>query len=62
MHLAYSAIAKTHTNPQQSRSHQQEPENEALLRYRAYQQVCINFSHEIEAIQKYLPGWMPKFR
>jgi hypothetical protein len=62
MHLAYSAISTTNTNPQQNNMQQHEPENETLLRYKAYQVTCDKFSHEIVAIQKYLPGWVPKFR
>jgi hypothetical protein len=62
MHLAYSAISTTNTNLQQNNMQQHEPENETLLRYNAYQATCDKFSHEIAAIQKYLPGWVPKFR
>jgi hypothetical protein len=61
MHLAYSAIG-TINNPQQSGTQQHEPENEALLRYNAYKTTCDKFSREIAAIQKYIPGWVPKFR
>ena len=60
MHLAYSAI-DTNNNPQNETQHP-EPENQQLLRYQAYQQTCEKFQREIVAIQKYLPGWVPKFR
>jgi hypothetical protein len=60
MHLAYSAIS-TITN-QQSNTQHHEPENEQLLRYLAYRQTCEKYHHEIASIQKYIPGWVPKFR
>ncbi|MDP9080892.1 MAG: hypothetical protein M3O71_26025 [Bacteroidota bacterium] len=58
MHLAYSAIGTTNNNPQNG-TKQHEPENEQLLRYLAYQSTCEKFSREIEAIQKYIKGWLP---
>ena len=63
MHLAYSAISTLTTNQYPSTGlSQQQPKNEMLLRYQAYQTACNKYSHEIAAIQKYMPGWMPKFR
>ncbi|HEY2583045.1 MAG TPA: hypothetical protein VGI43_14625 [Mucilaginibacter sp.] len=35
--------------------------SETQLRYLAYQTVCNKYSDEIASIQKYIPGWMPKF-
>ena len=61
MHLAYSAIGTTN-NPQQNGMQQYEHENETLLRYNAYQLTCEKYRREIAAIQKYIPGWEPKFR
>ena len=61
MHLAYSAI-NNDTNNNTSQNNQTQPENETLLRYRAWQTTCIKYSDEIAAIQKYMPGWVPKLR
>jgi len=58
MHIAYSALNNNHQQQNQT----SQPENELQLRYRAYQTACSKYSSEIAAIQKYLPGWMPKFR
>jgi len=60
MHLAYSAINQTNNHLQSSQ--QPQISNERLLRYQAYQQTCEKYRHEIAAIQKYLPGWLPKFQ
>ena len=57
MHLAYSAINQMNNNQQNSDLPQ--ADNERLLRYQAYQQACEKYRHEIAAIQKYLPGWLP---
>jgi hypothetical protein len=60
MHIAYSAINPAQPDlPQQK---QPDTENERLLRYQGYKYACDKYSHEIAAIQQYLPGWMPKFR
>lgn len=62
MYLAYSAI-NTNPLPQPEAGDQHEQtSNEITLRYQAYQNVCDKYSNEIADIQKYLPGWMPKFR
>jgi hypothetical protein len=58
MYIAYSALNQHNT--QQNLSNQ--PQTELQQRYEAYQAACNKYSHEIAAIQKYLPGWMPKFR
>jgi hypothetical protein len=62
MYLAYSAI-NTNPLPQPQTGEQYEQNNSEIdLRYQAYQNVCDKYRHEIAAIQKYLPGWVPKFR
>jgi hypothetical protein len=62
MYLAYSAIdKKLPAQPQAGEQHEQN-NSEIVLRYLAYQNVCDKYSNEIADIQKYLPGWMPKFR
>lgn len=60
MHIAYSALQQPTPNSQSCPA--TEPDHEPLLRYQAYQAVCIRYSNEIAAIQKYMPGWMPAFR
>jgi len=60
MHLAYSAITTITMNQYLPDSEQSE--NETILRYLAYQTACEKYSREIAAIQKYIPGWVPKFR
>jgi len=59
MHLAYSAISASKHHTQNNSN---EAENECMIRYRAYQTTCDKYAREIAAIQKYLPGWMPKLR
>lgn len=62
MHLVYSAIDTIITNQlYASDTAQCQPYHELILRYRAYQTTCDKFSREITAIQKYIPGWTPKF-
>jgi hypothetical protein len=60
MYLAYSAL-QTAGNNNDDQTPTLTP-NEQLLRYKAYQQTCTKYSHYIAEIQKYFPGWMPKFR
>jgi len=63
MHLAYSAITTIAVNQYLPDSEQSENlGNEIMLRYQAYQTACEKYSREISAIQKYIPGWLPKFR
>jgi hypothetical protein len=60
MYIAYSALqaASQHDVPNQA-----EPQNnELLIRYQAYQNVCQKYHLEIAAIQQYLPGWTPAFK
>jgi hypothetical protein len=58
MYIAYSAIDPF----QKQQISSAEQDNERLLRYQAYQEACNKYRQEIAAIQKYLPGWLPKFR
>jgi hypothetical protein len=62
MHIAYSSVDTIDSN---LISLTDEPDkqlsSEALLRHLAYQNVCSKYSDEIASIQKYIPGWMPKF-
>jgi len=61
MYIAYSVMQC----PSSGAAHFTEAdENQTLitnqqLRYRAYQDICHKYRHEIAAIQKYLPGWQP---
>lgn len=36
-------------------------DRELQQRYEGYQLACTKYRQEIAAIQKYLPGWAPKF-
>ncbi|HEY9000906.1 MAG TPA: hypothetical protein VIM89_06115 [Mucilaginibacter sp.] len=58
MYLAYSALR---TPSDQSGNHP-ETNPELLLRYQAYLNACNRYSTHIAEIQKYFPGWLPKFR
>ncbi len=55
MHIAYSALNDD------SNSHQKFDDPITRLRYRAYQQACKKHQEYIAQIQKYIPGWYPKF-
>jgi hypothetical protein len=57
MHIAYSALNQNNNQNQGNQS-----QTELQQRYEAYQVICNKYSREIAAIQKYLPGWTPKFR
>jgi hypothetical protein len=61
MYVAYSAIRASETNKRLAINEQAPLTHEMLLRYEAYQTVCNKLSREIEAIQKYNPGWLPRF-
>ena len=58
MHLIYSALRPLQQNAMQTT----ENPTELALRYRAYLSACDKHRNTIADIQKYLPGWMPKFR
>lgn len=58
MHLAYSAFQ----NSLQKSSADEKPANDNYNnRYYAYQAICNKYTREIQAIQKYFPGWMPAY-
>jgi hypothetical protein len=60
MHLAYSALRGADNPPRQPAAPSDVPE--LVLRYRAYLETCDKYRSHIGEIQKYLPGWTPKFR
>jgi hypothetical protein len=60
MYIAYSALRDP--NPQNEQNNQnQTAANQPQNRNQAYQNICTKYSREIADIQKYLPGWQPKF-
>ena len=66
MYIAYSALLLKESfgqNPDLQPENQlpAPTDNELLIRYRAYQATCDKYNREITAIQKYIPGWQPKF-
>lgn len=62
MHIAYSALPPAVSGCAPSQTDQPTTaDNEFLLRYLAYQATCSKYHREIAAIQKFLPGWQPKF-
>jgi hypothetical protein len=63
MYIAYSAMFPAPVGPAQTKTNQTEIfDDELSLRYQAYHSVCSKYHREIVAIQKYLPGWQPKFQ
>lgn len=63
MHIAYLSVDTIDPNLISLTDElDKQTHNEAQLRYLAYQRVCSKYSDEIASIQKYIPGWMPKFR
>jgi hypothetical protein len=60
MHIAYSFINEIKNNSQSN--NKQQINKELAIRYEAFQSACNKYSDEIIAIQKYIPGWAPKFR
>jgi hypothetical protein len=57
MYIAYSALQTITQQPEQNNT--ENLHHELHLRYQAYQSICDKYYHEIDAIQKYLPGWRP---
>ena len=55
MYIAYSALNDD------KNSHQNFDDPTTQLRYRAYKQVCKKHQEYIAQIQKYIPGWYPRF-
>ena len=56
MYIAYSAI-----NDITSKGHETTKDPITQIRYRAYQQTCKKHKQSIAQIQKFIPGWYPKF-
>jgi hypothetical protein len=56
MYLAHSALR---TNIKNGKT--QLNDNELQQRIDGYRTACQKYRHEIDAIQKYLPGWVPAF-
>lgn len=54
MQLVYSALKPTKHSKNTT-------EKTVLVKYKAYQEICNKYAHEITAIQKYFPNWEPKF-
>jgi hypothetical protein len=60
MYIAYSALRDL--NPQNEQNNQnQTAANQPQNRNQAYQTICSKYRREIADIQKYIPGWQPKF-
>jgi hypothetical protein len=59
MHIAYSALRPQNEHAGKIPGEQQ---NKIQLRYRAYLDACNKYHDHIAEIQKYFPGWAPKFR
>ncbi len=53
MHIVYNALKKG--------TGHNERDNVVQKKYEAYLSVCNKYKHEIAAIQKHIPGWMPAF-
>ena len=58
MYLIYSALRE----PSEPHGNHPDSNPEILLRYQAYLNACSKHSTCIAEIQKYFPGWQPKFR
>ncbi|MBK0378607.1 hypothetical protein [Mucilaginibacter segetis] len=56
MYIAYSAL-RTPKNGKAKPINKQQQE-----RYLAYRATCQKYRTEIDAIQQYIPGWMPEFK
>lgn len=52
--IAIGASRKTKNRPALAA---EQPQN----RYQAYQTICQKYRREIADIQKYIPGWQPRF-
>jgi hypothetical protein len=61
MYVAYSAIRAPEIHERSPVNEQAPMTHDIIIRYEAYKTVCSKLSREIEAIQKYNPGWMPAF-
>ncbi|GAB2983932.1 hypothetical protein GCM10027049_21770 [Mucilaginibacter puniceus] len=56
MYIVYSAL-----NKDIDKSRQSTDDSTTQLRYLAYKQACKKHQAYIAQIQKYIPGWYPKF-
>lgn len=56
MYIAYSALRPQITG------HAETKNIELQIRYRAYLDACSKHRRYISEIQKYIPGWTPRFR
>ncbi|WP_292946703.1 MULTISPECIES: hypothetical protein [unclassified Mucilaginibacter] len=56
MHIVYSAL-----RTKKVKDTNQLSDKELQQRYKGYLSACAKYRQEIAAIQKYLPGWAPKF-
>jgi hypothetical protein len=61
MYIAFSALGQQAINQTDQINAEVLEDNEAVLRFKAYQAACDKYRDEIRAIQKYMPGWMPAF-
>ena len=55
MYIAYSALRATKNGNRDTIDPQ------LVQRYQAYRATCRKYQHQIAAIQKYMPGWIPPF-
>ncbi|MEO3408037.1 hypothetical protein AAFN85_29235 [Mucilaginibacter sp. CAU 1740] len=61
MYIAFSALGQQSINEAGQINAEVLEDNEAVLRFKAYQAACDKYRDEIRAIQKYMPGWIPAF-
>jgi hypothetical protein len=63
MYIAYSALFPVPAGATRPNLNKTEtPDDELLIRYQAYRSICSKYQREIAAVQKYMPGWQPKFQ
>ena len=55
VHSAFSPLTANNDDAQL----QNNSLNERIAKYIGYQTACTKYSAEIEAIQKFFPGWLP---
>jgi len=60
MYIAYSALHDLNTQNEQNNQNQTAA-NQPQKRNQAYRTICSKYRREIADIQKYIPGWQPKF-
>jgi len=60
MYIAHSALRNL--NPRRKTKNRPAlAADQTQNRYQAYQTICHKYRREIADIQKYIPGWQPKF-